>query len=83
MFCFGLFLFCFVLFGVGNEGSFPGRTEAFSVVQTHIGISQLVGERKREAKSGITVDISKKHSFFFFEENNLMDLQVVSLYAVF
>lgn len=67
---------------MGNEGGFPGRTEAFSVVQTHIGISQLVGERKREAKSRITVDISKKHSFFF-EENNLMDLQVVSLYAVF
>ena len=51
---------------MGNEGGFPGRTEAFSVVQTHIGISQLVGERKREAKSRITVDISKKHSFFFF-----------------
>lgn len=32
------FLFCF-FFGVGNEGSFPGRTEAFSVVERHIEIS--------------------------------------------
>lgn len=41
-----------------------------------------MGERKREAKSRITVGISKKHAFFFFEENDLMDLQVFSLYAV-
>ena len=37
LYWFGLFVFFF--FGVGNEGSFPGRTEAFSVVETHIEIS--------------------------------------------
>lgn len=42
-----------------------------------------MGERKREAKSRITVGISKNMLFFFFfEENDLMDLQVFSLYAV-
>lgn len=38
-FCFGLVFFVFFFFDVGNEGSFPGRTEAFSVVERHIEIS--------------------------------------------
>ena len=38
-FCIGLVCLFVFFFGVGNEGSFPGRTEAFSVVETHIEIS--------------------------------------------
>lgn len=42
--CFFVLVWCFLFFvffffDVGNEGSFPGRTEAFSVVERHIEIS--------------------------------------------
>lgn len=71
--------FClFFCFGLGNEGSLCGRTDAFSDIETLL--RQWAGEGKREAKSGITVGISKQCSFS--EEGDWLDSQVISLYAV-